>query len=133
MLVAFIALGCETFEEVKDAIDDITNPLVVQGLILGVAEPEDDAIDLSDTDWANGALVKVFLADASEVDDMANAPITGATVQTAAIRAHAARSDSTIGNSIMSGGMGNTELSANETAASHLLACRWRASSITRL
>ena len=81
MLLSLMLLGCEELDEIKDVVDGVTNPLVVQGLILGVAEPEYEEIDLSDTDWADGALVKVFLADASNVDDMANAPVDGATVR----------------------------------------------------
>ncbi len=81
MVMTLLLLGCEELDQIKETVDGVTNPLVAQGLILGVAEPEYEEIDLSDSDWANGALVKIFLADASSVDDMANAPVEGATVR----------------------------------------------------
>ena len=57
----------------------------------------------------------------------ATPPRTDAMVQTSAWLNHFARSDSTIGISMMSGGIGKNELSANDTPASAQGARRWPA------
>ena len=62
----------------------------------------------------------------------ANPPRTEVTVHTAAIRHAAARSESTMGTIITSGGIGKTELSAKETSANHHIACGCAARSMTR-
>jgi hypothetical protein len=63
-----------------DAFKGATNPLVSQGLILGIEAPESDQIDLSGTDYDEGTAASIFLADAKSVDDLDNAPIEGADV-----------------------------------------------------
>lgn len=77
--------GCtwieEKWGEAEDIAGDYLNPLVGEGLLLGVAEPESDEIDLSDTEYGKGAVFSLFLADATSVDDLENAVLTGATVK----------------------------------------------------
>ena len=73
--------ACQQIEDIKDKASGLVNPLVVEGLYLGVAEPESDEIDLSSTDFANGAVIQVFLADAASVTDIEDAPVEGATVR----------------------------------------------------
>ena len=72
-------VGCE---DVGDKIDAYTNPTVVEGLVLGVEEPtfEDFDFDLADTDFNKGAAAVVFLASATDVDEIESAPIEGAAV-----------------------------------------------------
>lgn len=72
--------GCEQLKDVQDKVAGWTNPLVMQGLYLGVAEPDIDGFDLSKTDFDDGTSALLFLADASNVDDLENAPVSGAGV-----------------------------------------------------
>lgn len=73
-------VGCEQLKDVQDKVAGWTNPLVMQGLYLGVAEPDIEGFDLSKTDFDDGTSALLFLADASNVDDLENAPISGAGV-----------------------------------------------------
>lgn len=73
--------GCEQLTDIKDKVEGLTNPMVSQALLLGVAEPESGEVDLSGTDFDKGTGLNVFLADASSVDDLEEAPITGADVR----------------------------------------------------
>ncbi|MCB9765507.1 MAG: hypothetical protein H6739_37380 [Alphaproteobacteria bacterium] len=73
--------GCDQFNDIKNTVDGLTNPLVAQTIILGVAEPESSEIDLSGTDFSQGATIQAFLADAASVNDLENAPVSGADVK----------------------------------------------------
>lgn len=75
LLIPLLA-GCEGF---TDKLEEYTNPTVIQGLVLGVAEPDFD-FDLSGTDFDKGSAAVVFLADAASADEIEEAPIDGATV-----------------------------------------------------
>lgn len=74
-------IGCEQIGNIKNTVDGLTNPMVSQSLLLGVAEPDSEDIDLSGTDFDKGAGLNVFLADASSVDDLEEAPVSGADVR----------------------------------------------------
>lgn len=71
--------GCEAIDSLKEDVEGLTNPLVVQGMYLGGGEPE-AGVDLSGTDFDQAAQATVLLADAASVDDLQNAPVTGASV-----------------------------------------------------
>jgi hypothetical protein len=75
--LAFVG-GCQTLEEVKDDIEGLTEPIVVQAVLLGIATP--DGIDLSGTEYDNAAVLAVYLADASDPANLENAPVVGAAV-----------------------------------------------------
>jgi hypothetical protein len=64
--------------EIPDEIAGLTNRFVVQGLYLGVETPDDDTIAaaLEESDFGSGQ-VTVFFADATNIDDIEEAPITG--------------------------------------------------------
>lgn len=79
-LVLPLLVGCEQLDDVKETLDGWTNPLVMQGIVLGVAEPDIEGFDLSETELKNGAASTVFLADAASADEMEEAPVTGAEV-----------------------------------------------------
>jgi len=81
VLPIVLLVGCSWLDKAKETIDDYTNPLVAEGIMLGVAAPESDQIDLSGTDYADGATFSMFLADAASVDDLESAVIGGAYVQ----------------------------------------------------
>lgn len=71
-----LLVGCE---DLNEKLSDYTNPTVVQGLVLGVAQPDFD-FDLSGTEFDKGTAAVVFLANAANADEIEEAPITGATV-----------------------------------------------------
>ena len=70
--------GCKILDDVKDDIEGYTEPIVVQAVLLGIAEP--DGVDLSGTEFEQGALLAVYLADASDPTELENAPVSGAAV-----------------------------------------------------
>lgn len=84
MLLALLG-GCFLFdkiEDVGDAIEGLTNPLVAQGIVLGVEEPQQEELQpLVDAGLlVPGTGVTVFLADAADADEMDEAPVAGALV-----------------------------------------------------
>jgi hypothetical protein len=81
LLLPLLSLvGCGKIEEIQDVLDGLTNPLVTEALLLGVLPPESEEIDLSDTPFADGTALKVFLADAASLDDLEQSPLDGASV-----------------------------------------------------
>jgi hypothetical protein len=84
MLFAALLLlpGCDLLEDAREELTDLTNPLVGQAMLIGIAEPENElvAAALSETDWNQGVIAQVFLADATSADDMSKAPVGGAMV-----------------------------------------------------
>ena len=64
--------------EIPDEIAGLTNRFVVQGLYLGVETPESDtlAAALEESDFGS-AQVTVFFADAANLDEIEEAPISG--------------------------------------------------------
>lgn len=65
----------------KDKIDGATSPTVVEGVYLGVSQPDaGSGIDLSSTDFARGARIELFLANATSASALSEAPIEGAAV-----------------------------------------------------
>ena len=81
-LLALGASGCDQIKEWRDQVSGLTNRFVVEGVYMGVEEPDDDRIAsvLGDTDFGEGSSVTAYLADAAEIDDLENAPITGAAI-----------------------------------------------------
>jgi len=79
MMVWMLMFACD-LGEIRDQIDGITSPLVAEGLVLGVAQPLDDRIDLSELGYDPGANATVFLADASDPSELDEALVSGATV-----------------------------------------------------
>ena len=79
-LLAACDLG-ERIDDIQDDLGDITSTRVIEGILLGVEEPEIEELDLSDTEFASGASLNVFLADASDVADLENSELDGASVK----------------------------------------------------
>ncbi|MCB9743273.1 MAG: hypothetical protein H6741_07555 [Alphaproteobacteria bacterium] len=73
--------GCEQIDAFKGVVEGLANPMVTQAVLLGVEQPQSEDVDLSGTDFGDGATIQVFLADAASVDDIENAPVSGADVQ----------------------------------------------------
>ena len=78
--LALTLTGCDLFEGVKETLDGLTNPLVVQSVVLGVEAAGVEQEILDEIDIETGVGASVFLADAKDANDLENAPITGATV-----------------------------------------------------
>ncbi len=75
-----LLVGCADFLAISEAFDDLTNPLVVQSVYMGV-EPLPPGVELGESAYASGSTARVLLADASNVDELDEAPvITDATI-----------------------------------------------------
>lgn len=85
LLALGLLAGCDEFtdkvDDVSDDIEGYTETRVIEALYLGVAEPDSEEIDLSDTDFAKGAALTVFVADASDPTNLENSLVSGATVR----------------------------------------------------
>ncbi len=66
-------------DKLANTYEGVTAPIVGQGLILGVEAPPSE-IDLTGSDFANGASATLFLASAEEAQNIEDAPVTDATV-----------------------------------------------------
>jgi hypothetical protein len=80
---ALMALvGCDAFNKAKNTIDGLLDPVVVEGIVLAIEPPENAELSelLGNSDYQAGTTVTVFMADAREVDEIENAPISGAAV-----------------------------------------------------
>ncbi len=75
-----VLLACSAIDDLTAKVEGLTNTLVMEGLYVGVEPPESDLVDLSGTDFDKGAFATALLADAASVDDLANAPVSGADV-----------------------------------------------------
>ena len=75
--------GCDAFQKAQETLDGLLEPVVMEGLVLGVQAPQGTGADdvFEDSGYAAGVSATVFLADAKEVAEIENAPITGATVE----------------------------------------------------
>lgn len=75
-------IGCDAFNKVKTTIDGLLDPVVAQGLVLGVEPPDSSLLDgvISGGQFDAGTTATLFIADAKEVRDIENAPIAGAEV-----------------------------------------------------
>lgn len=83
MLMLLTLAGCDAFNKVKDTIDGLLDPIVTQGLVLGVEPPDSSLLDgvLDTSQFEAGTTVTLFMADAREVQELENAPIQGADVR----------------------------------------------------
>lgn len=74
--------GCGLIDDAIKDLEGLTNPLVGQAFFLGVAEPDDTTIAqaLADSEIGLERIIQVHLADAASVDDLTEAPISGAVV-----------------------------------------------------
>jgi len=74
--------GCDLFNAAKDTVEGVVQPTVAIGLVVrGEADVQGlDGLDDLDA-YASGLGATVFLADARSVNDLGNAPISGATLE----------------------------------------------------
>lgn len=73
-------VGCTAIDNLKDDVQGATNPLVMEGLVVGIAPPESGDLDLAGTAFEDGASAVVAVADADSVDNLDEAPVEGASV-----------------------------------------------------
>ena len=56
--------GCQLFEDIKDVVDDLTQPVLMQVVYVGLEEPDpDDGIDLGGTDLSAGSTINAYIYD----------------------------------------------------------------------
>jgi hypothetical protein len=74
--------SCDLLDSAIKEVEKVTNPLVGQGLFLGLEPPDDPEIEamLSDMEDAPDSVFQVFLADAASASELDQAPIEGASV-----------------------------------------------------
>ena len=80
LVVALGLNGCGIVSEGRDILAGLTNPLVVQTLVLGVELPDGTDDITFPEEFSAGSSGTAFLADAGNVADLENAPISGAEV-----------------------------------------------------
>ena len=80
LYAASLMAGCGQLEDVKETIEGLTDPLVLEAFLIGAAEPDTDLIDLEETAFADGASLRAFLADATSLDDLEDSALDGASV-----------------------------------------------------
>ncbi len=77
LLGAITLTGCGKLGEIQETVEGVTERFVVASIYLGVEQPED--VDLSETAFS-GARLTAFLADASSISEIEDAPITDTAV-----------------------------------------------------
>ncbi|MFC1661134.1 hypothetical protein ACFL3S_06730 [Gemmatimonadota bacterium] len=75
-----ILSGCDLLSTGTDLLEGLTNPLVLQGLVLSIDAPP-SAVDLASAGLVEGASATVFLADAAEASALAQVPVREAEVR----------------------------------------------------
>ncbi len=80
LALALTLPGCAFFGKARDTFDGLVNPLVGLGLLLSVAPSEDEDVDLSNAPVQEGTTFTLMLVDAAHVNDLDQAPVTGAAV-----------------------------------------------------
>ncbi|MCB9675994.1 MAG: hypothetical protein H6737_12800 [Alphaproteobacteria bacterium] len=83
VMLALLALtGCDALNKAKDTIDGLLDPVVVEGIVLGVEPPQSQELQdlLTGSEFDSGTTATIFMADAKEVQEIENAPISGANV-----------------------------------------------------
>lgn len=70
-------LACGRLEAAGNAVDDVTSPVVAQGVLLGLELP--DGVDLSDAEgFSSSSLCRLFLAYVADPGELSEAPVEGA-------------------------------------------------------
>lgn len=78
--------GCELFNAGRNTIDGLLNPLVAEGMVISVEGPSiadtgnQPTFDLSESGLEEGTTLTLFLADAANVNEIDQAPVTDASV-----------------------------------------------------
>ncbi len=74
--------GCDALNKAFSSVGGLTDATVVQGAVLGIEVPDDPRLApfLEGTDFAPGTAVTVFVADATSIADLGNAPVDGGVV-----------------------------------------------------
>jgi hypothetical protein len=85
--------GCALVKDVTDTVQGVLEPIVAVGLVTALDPPTSELVDLSELELGVGIGATVFLADARDVSDLAQAPVTGAELALAGCGASEALSE----------------------------------------
>jgi hypothetical protein len=90
-LLPFLS-GCVLFPEfvaLQERLDGLMNPLIAQGMVVGVEESESESVAdlMALTSLEPGTSVSIFLADAEDAASAEDAPVQGALVEVDRVRA----------------------------------------------
>ena len=72
--------GCAWFKGAKDTIEGALEPIVAVGVVIQVDPPNAPELDDAELDLEIGRVGTIFLADARNVSDLGNTPVSGATL-----------------------------------------------------
>ena len=79
LCLPLLTVGCKLFEDLKDAVDELTQPILMQAVFIGLEEPDAGAgFDLTDTELGNGSTVNAYVYDVNL--STGSSPATGAAV-----------------------------------------------------
>jgi hypothetical protein len=66
MLLGSLSPGCALFEQLKDTIESLTEPVLMQGMAVGLSMPDPSwGIDLTGTEYEGGSMIQVWVTDAN--------------------------------------------------------------------
>jgi hypothetical protein len=64
VVLPLLAAGCQLFDDLKDAVDELTQPVLMQVVYIGMEEPEDaGGLDLEGTEMDAGATLTAVIYD----------------------------------------------------------------------
>jgi hypothetical protein len=79
VLLPALSTGCQLFQDLKDVVDDLTQPVLMQVIYVGLEEPDPmDGIDLAGTKLSVGSTINAYIYDANLTTGAL--PATGAAV-----------------------------------------------------
>ncbi len=78
LFLAVLLPGCDRLAAAGQLLEDRSNPLVAQGLYLGMDLPE--GVDFEDNDDLHTSACEVFLADVADPSQIENSPVSGAKI-----------------------------------------------------
>lgn len=83
MMLALVPLigGCAWFQGAKDTIEGVLEPVVAVGVVIQIDPVDDATLDGQTLDLNIGRAGTIFLADTRNISDLANAPVSDATVE----------------------------------------------------
>lgn len=78
MLILPLILGCADIAKLKALSENVANTHVLVGAYFGITPPAHDSLDLSGSEFDATAIVTVALADATELSNLEDSPVTDA-------------------------------------------------------
>lgn len=78
MLILPLILGCADIAKLKALSETVGNTHVLVGAYIGITPPDDDSLDMSGSEFSATAIVTTVLADATDVSNLGDSPVTDA-------------------------------------------------------